>query len=123
MWGKMGAGRISELCPDSASTENVFDKADAGDSEAVKAIELFCAECAPMIANIQCVADPECFAIGGGVSSRPLFIQKLTEAVCNFQKDMGYIYIGMPRIDIRACAWHDNTVGAWLHFMKQQEKR
>jgi len=123
MWGKMTAGRISEFCPGSESTEEVFNKAEAGDRAALSAIKVFCRECAPMIANLQCVTDPECIAVGGGVSSRPLFIKLLCEAVKEHQQKMGYIKFGMPSIDIRACAFRDNTVGAWLHFMKQQEKR
>ena len=123
MWGKMGAGYICELYSDAESTEEVFDKAEAGDRKALNAIKKFCRQCAVMISNIQCVADPDCVAIGGAVSSRALFIDEMAKAVRKHQEDMGYIMFGMPPVKIKACAWHDNTVGAWLHFMKQQEKR
>ena len=123
MWGSMGAARICELSGCCESTEEVFTKAEAGDSACLEAIKTFCRECAVMLSNLQCVTDPECISVGGGVSARPLFIKLLDEAVKEHQSEMGYDRIGMPSIDIRACAFNNNTMGAWLHFMKQQEKR
>ena len=125
-WGFMGgSARVSmfygKLQGDSAAIkpEEVFRLAQVGDEKALAAIRMFCDEMAPAVSNLQCVTDPDVIAFGGGISEQPLFIELMQESIRIFQQKWGLCDIGMPEICVAACRYHDNTMGAYLHFLQQ----
>ena len=95
--------------------EVLFDRANNGDSDALGAIRDYCHGLAIPLCNIQCVLDPERFAIGGGISAQPLFLEILQEEVTAAHR---YHVPGMPLPHITACSYFNdaNLLGAVFNF-------
>ncbi len=80
------------LDADKVDGELVFEAVNSGDKDAEESLTQIARWIAIQIFNIQAILDPEKFAIGGGVSAQPAFINTIKTAI-------EHIY-GQPRISI-----------------------
>ena len=110
------AGR-KRLDPDTVDGVLLFRDAKAGDEIALDCLNEFAHEVAVQIFNIQTLLDPDRFAIGGGISAQPLFL----EAIRNKLKKLyGVCLYDIPRAEVVACKFQNdaNLYGA-LHCYLQ----
>ena len=107
---------------DTLSGEEVFVLIEAGDEAAESAFSAYCRTAAREIHNIQCFLDPERICLGGGVSQNPLFVQRVREAVEQFNDALPFAF---PNPEIVPCKFFNdaNLIGAYQHFMRMRAKR
>lgn len=99
---------------------SVFEYINNQDPEAVAIFERFCQHVAGQILNLQYIIDPEIFAIGGGISVQPVFLEGIKKAVETI-KTANPHHIATPNIvtcHFRSAA---NLYGALYHFLLQHE--
>ena len=110
------AAQVKGVAPEEMNGVKVFDLAEAGDPDILQVLDEFTLEIAKMISNLQFIYDPERFAIGGGISSRPIFI----ETIRKYVNLIGSQYPeGVPTAQIEACRYRNdaNLIGALENFM------
>ncbi len=98
--------------------EELFALAGHGDEDALAALRRYCSELAVQILNIQCVLAPERFAVGGGISVQPLFLQILNEEIRAAKKFSDEVF---PLPHVVACRYFNdaNLLGAVYNFRGQ----
>lgn len=99
------------------SGEELFDAAEAGDEVSLACLRDYTRDIAVQIFNLQNILDPERFAIGGGISRRPLFIELIRESL-----DEIYASFPLPltRAELVRCAFMNNAnlIGAVQGLLK-----
>lgn len=125
VWGRRGgSARVSQHYQDlsrQADTmmpEEIFDLAQNGDETALAAIGKYCDEIAMAATTLQCITDPEVIAFGGGISQQPMLIPLVEQSIRTLHRRLGLRRFGMPEIRVVACQYHNNAMGAYLHFLK-----
>lgn len=102
--------------------EIIFHKANCGDIKAQEAIEEFCHHLAIVINNLQFILDPEMFAIGGGISVQPLFLQYLRRELLKLNQFYPWQF---PHPEITNCKFYNdsNLIGALYVHVKSLETK
>ncbi|MDO4336968.1 MAG: ROK family protein [Eubacteriales bacterium] len=102
--------------------EKIFSMANCGDEEALECLRIFCNHLAVQITNYQFIFDPERFAIGGGISVQPLFLQMIKEEL----KKINRVYPhNVPIPEVTTCKYFNdsNLIGAlYVHLQEKEEK-
>lgn len=104
------------LNPETVDGMLVFDGVNRQEMQALEALEEFTKEIAVQIFNIQTILDPERFAIGGGISAQPVFLEYI-------QKNLEELYTqcpyDVPHAEVVACKFQNdaNLVGALQCFL------
>ena len=98
------------------SGEEFFHAAESGEIDALNCLNQFSRRVAVQIFNIQMILDPEKFAIGGGISERKIFIDKIRE---NLESIYLECPINFPHVEVVPCKFRNdaNLIGAlftWL---------
>ncbi|MBR5001014.1 MAG: ROK family protein [Firmicutes bacterium] len=90
----------------------VFERAENGDEHALWSIRSVARDLAMLAFNLQCVVDPDVIAIGGGISSDPMFIQFVKEEIREFAD---HIVPGAPIPEVTVCKYGSsaNLIGAF----------
>ena len=109
--------RRKGLPPECVDGLRLFSDLQAGDADAAACLEAFAHEAAVQIFNIQTVLDPGRFAIGGGISAQPLFLEAIRRrldalyAACPYE---------LPRAEVTACRFLNdaNLYGALHCFLR-----
>ena len=104
------------LAPESVDGIMVFEGVKRQEADAMECLQRFTKEIAVQLFNIQTILDPERFAIGGGISAQPVFIEyiknNLTElyAGCPYQ---------VPHAEVVSCKFQNdaNLIGALQCFL------
>lgn len=104
------------LDPSKVDGVMVFEGVNNQDADAVACLVQYTKEIAVQIFNLQNVLDPERFAIGGGISSQPIFIEyiknnlKVLYAKCPYH---------VPQAEVVSCKFQNdaNLVGALQCFL------
>ncbi|MCI9361427.1 MAG: ROK family protein [Hungatella sp.] len=110
------AASVKGVDKESITSFDVFRWAEEGDEAALWALDLFTRDIAYMIINLQSVYDPECFAIGGGISRQPLFLDTI-------RKNLNYYHslcpFPVPKPQVVECKYHNdsNMIGALKYFL------
>ncbi len=99
---------------------SVFKLVREGDEAAITGLRNLCEKAAFHFFNLQSVTDPEVFAIGGGVSNDPLFLEYLREAVDAVGEKFPY-YFAKPKLISCTFRSDANLVGAAYHFEREYE--
>lgn len=111
------------ISSDGLTGEEIFSDANRGDEQALKCLRAFSQRLAVQIMNLQFIFDPELFAIGGGISEQPLFIQLLREELTKLQPVFEKHFPGIPLPEITACKFFNdsNLVGAlYVHLQNRR---
>ncbi len=100
----------------------VFRKIREGDECVEEGLRIFCRRAAWNLYNLQVITDPEVFAIGGGISNEPLFIDYLREAV---EELAGVIPQHFEKPELVPCTFKAsaNLVGAAYAWQLQEGAR
>ena len=95
----------------------VFQAVNEGDSKALQSLKRYTSEIAVQIFNFQNLYDPDLFAIGGGISAQPIFIETIREQLKELYASCPYY---VRRAEIVPCTFQNdaNLIGAWQCFMK-----
>lgn len=98
----------------------VFEAVNAGDPEALDCLQRFTKEIAEQIFNIQTILDPERFAIGGGISAQPLFIEYIKNNLKELYLKCPY---HVPHAEVVSCKFQNdaNLIGALSCFLTYYE--
>ena len=106
------------LDPSGVDGVRLFRDLQAGDQTAADCLNAFAREIAIQIFNIQTVLDPDRFALGGGISAQPAFL----EAV---RKNLGELYgacpYKIPQAEVVTCRFRNdaNLYGALSCFLQE----
>ncbi|MBU5594742.1 ROK family protein [Amphibacillus sp. MSJ-3] len=97
-----------------------FEYINAKDPEALEVFNHFCKNVAIQILNLQYIIDPDVFAIGGGISIQPAFLQGINEAIELIKRENPH---HMARPKIVTCHFNSsaNLYGALYHYLLQHE--
>ena len=96
--------------------EKFFDAVAKNDPIADKCLERFTRRIAVEIFNLQMLFDPQRFAIGGGISAQPIFIDRI---ISNLEKLRADCRFDLPHPTVVACKFRNdaNLIGALQQFI------
>lgn len=98
----------------------VFDAVKNGDADALNCLEQYTKEIAVQIFNLQTILDPQRFAIGGGISAQPIFIEYIKRHLELIYADCPY---PIPHAEVVSCKFHNdaNLIGALQCFLVNEK--
>lgn len=102
--------------PEDVTGELVFDLINNNNAEMLDALYKFARGVAVKIFNLQMLFDPECFALGGGISIQQSFIKAVQDQIDELCKNaLPYL----PRPEVVACKYHNdaNLFGALYRYL------
>lgn len=100
--------------------EGVFRYLNEGNLEALTIFDRFCHHLAAQIINLQYVLDPEIFAIGGGISVQPLFLDRLRKAIDEILTRNPH-HVAKPKLTTCHYRSQSNIYGAlYQHLLEYQ---
>ena len=127
-WSEIGStlglvnhyARRSNKDPAGLNGKIVFERAEAGDEDAIFCIDYFFQIFAYGLHNIQHVYDPELILIGGAISERPDFVPRIEWALDALYAQMMGL---MSRPSVAACGSGNdaNLIGAVYHLLQKNE--
>ena len=91
------------------------------DGEVVDILEEWFEAIAKFCYNIDCILNPECICIGGGISQDPLFVEKIQEKIEDiFTK--AYLF---RKPVVKTCLYHNdsNLIGAYYTYLQKVAKK
>ena len=96
----------------------VFNAVNSGDEIAKSCLNRFAREIAVQIFNLQTVIDPQRFAIGGGISAQPVFLEAIRD---NLKKLYAACPYYVPHAEIVTCKFQNdaNLIGALQCFLAE----
>jgi predicted NBD/HSP70 family sugar kinase len=94
----------------------VFEFIKEDDEEANTIFNEYCIQLGTLILNLQYILDPEIFAIGGGISSQPILIDRIVWAI-NELKQKNPIHTANPKVVTCRFRNDANLYGALYHFL------
>ena len=96
----------------------VFNAVNSGDEIAKICLNRFTREIAVQIFNLQTIIDPQRFAIGGGISAQPVFIDAIRENLKNLYAVCPYY---VPQAEIVTCKFQNdaNLIGALQCYLAE----
>lgn len=94
----------------------VFDAVAKQDEDAIHCLQRYTREIAVQIFNLQTVLDPERFAIGGGISAQPVFIEYIKN---NLKALYAECVFHVPQAEVVSCKYQNdaNLIGALQCFL------
>lgn len=127
VWGnREGIGHLCKRFADKRALDAdqvdgimVFDAVHNGDADAIDCLQKYTREIAVQIFNIQTVLDPERFAIGGGISAQPIFIEYIRD---NLKELYANCIYHVPQAEVVCCKFQNdaNLIGAVQCFLSQE---
>lgn len=104
--------------PDALTGKIIFKLAEDGDTEVSDEINKFMRRLAVGIYNLQFILDPEKILIGGAISQREEFVEKINETL----QQMKYEPEGLT-VKVERCQFGNdsNLIGALYHFLQRQK--
>lgn len=104
---------------DKKDGEAVFQFIKQNDEQANQVFDEYCLVLASQILNLQSILDPECFAIGGGISSQAILFERISWAINEVKRANPFLRVNP---EIVACQFRSdaNLYGALYHFMEQK---
>lgn len=94
----------------------IFDMAEAGDLEVEDEIEKFYTRLSVGIYNLQYIIDPEKILIGGAISHREGFIERLNQHLSRMKQNQESLEIQVERCQFGN---DSNLIGALYHFLQR----
>ena len=103
---------------DALDGKMIFDLAENGDTDAQDEIEKFYQRIAVGIYNLQFILDPEKILIGGAISHREGFIDRINETLQQIKYDAEGLTVKVERCQFGN---DSNLIGALYHFLQRQK--
>ncbi len=107
------------ISADELDGKKIFELAESGDEVCKEEIENFYFNIAKGIFNLQYIYDPEKILIGGAISSREDFIDKINENMDLLMNTMTHAQV-RPVIDKCKFGNDANLLGALFHYLQSQ---
>lgn len=109
-----------ELDEEEVDGIQVFNAVNQGDEDAKACLQQFTREVAVQLFNLQTVLDPERFAIGGGISAQPIFIEYIKKNLKDLYAKCPY---EVPHAEVVSCKFQNdaNLYGALQCFLAKRE--
>jgi predicted NBD/HSP70 family sugar kinase len=98
--------------------EAVFEFINGQDQEAMAIFDEYCLHLAVQILNLQYILDPEAFAIGGGISSQPVLIERLNWAIQVIKTNNPH-HAASPNLVVCEYRNDANLYGALYHLLNK----
>ncbi|WP_195428927.1 ROK family protein [Clostridium sp. D46t1_190503_E9] len=127
-WSKTGAvgallenvAKLKNINEDEIDGKKVFELAENGDLDCINAIDEFYLNNALGIFNIQYMYDPEKIILGGAISSRPDFIDRINEKLDIIMGDLSDAKV---RPIIEKCKFENdaNLLGALFNYLQRNK--
>jgi len=110
------AGKAKNMPAEELDGYKIFEYANNGDEDIIKVLDDFTYKLAVQIFNLQCILDPEVFAIGGGISSQDILIEYIEKNVDKYHKN--FIF-DVPKPNVVRCEFRNdaNLIGALYNFI------
>lgn len=98
-----------------------FQQVREQDEIAIKVLHEYCKKIATAFMNLQAIYDPQCIAIGGGISAEAILLDTIKEELQLVYKSFPF---PVPQAKITTCAYHNdaNLVGALYQFLQQEHR-
>ena len=96
----------------------VFEAVHSGNKAAIACLDKLTLKVAVQICNIQNLLDPERFAIGGGISAQPVFIEYIRNHLNEIYDKSEF---NLPRAEVVTCQFRNdsNLIGALQHHLEK----
>lgn len=110
------AAKVKNIPAKELDGRKIFEYANNGDEEILKVLDDFTYKLAIQIFNLQCILDPEVFAIGGGISSQDILIEYIQK---NIDKHHSGFEFFVPKPKVVRCKFKNdaNLIGALYNFL------
>lgn len=101
--------------------EEIFELANNGNEKVLQALDEFTFNIAVQLFNIQVIFDPERFAIGGGISSQPILLEKIIK---NHERLCEVEISPIQPVSIVPCQFRNdaNLIGAYYQLLNELQK-
>ncbi len=76
----------------------LFDWVNRGDEDALRGLHEYSKQLCLWILNLQCILDPQVFAIGGGISAQPALLEAVLTTMRSTMADLPYRELPSPRV-------------------------
>lgn len=96
----------------------IFEAVNSGDEVAIDCLNKLTRRVAVQIANLQTILDPQRFAIGGGISAQPIFIEYIRKQLDELYNQSEF---KLPRAEVVACQFLNdaNLIGALQCYLEK----
>jgi len=116
------AAKVKNVPVEELDGYKVFEYANNKDEDILKVLDDFTYKLAVQIFNLQCVLDPEVFAIGGGISEQDIlidYIQKNVDKYCKDFENISGLSLYVPKPKVVRCEFRNdsNLIGALYNFI------
>ena len=112
--------KVKKIYPDkNMDGKMIFEEAENGDQNCLKAIDEFYSALAAGIINVQYIYDPEMIFIGGSISSNDIFISGLKKKVDEILNDLKQFYKIKPVVKAATYKKDANILGALAHHLQE----
>lgn len=110
------AAKIKSIPAEELDGYKVFEYANNRDEDILKVLDDFTYKLAVQIFNLQCVLDPEIFAIGGGISAQDILIEYIQKNVDKYYRI--FEEFNFPKPKVVRCEFRNdaNLIGALYNF-------
>ena len=110
--------KVKKIYPDKdMNGKMIFEAAENGDENCLKAIDEFYSALSAGIINVQYIYDPEMIFIGGAISSNDIFINGLNKKINDILDDLKQFYKIRPVIKPATYRKDANILGALAHHL------
>lgn len=110
------AAKVKNVLPEELNGYKVFEYANNGDKDILKILDDFTYKLAVQIYNLQCIFDPDAFAIGGGISSQDILMKYINKNLDKYHNVFNF-HFSKPKV-VRCEFKNDaNLVGALYNFL------
>ncbi|MDR3593396.1 ROK family protein [Clostridium sp.] len=110
------AAKAKDILSEELDGYKVFEYANNNDEDVLKILDDFTYKLAVQIFNLQCVLDPEIFAIGGGISAQDILIEYIQKNIDKYCESFKF-YTPKPKV-VRCEFRNDaNLIGALYNFL------
>ncbi|MFW2489890.1 ROK family protein [Clostridium chromiireducens] len=112
------AAKSKNMSAEELDGYKVFEYANNCDEDILKVLDDFTYKLAVQIFNLQCILDPEVFAIGGGISSQDILIEYIKKNVDKYHKNF---ISDVPKPNVIRCEFRNdaNLIGALYNFINR----
>lgn len=109
--------KVKNISVEELDGYKVFDFANNKDEAVLKILDDFTYKLAVQIFNLQCVLDPEVFAIGGGISAQDILIEYIQKNIDRYHKF--FESFNFPKPKVVRCEFRNdaNLIGALYNFI------
>jgi predicted NBD/HSP70 family sugar kinase len=110
------ASKVKNIPAEELDGYKIFEYANNGDRDILEVLDDFTYKLAVQIFNLQCILDPEVFAIGGGISSQNILIEYIKKNVDKYHDSFVF---GVPKPNVVRCEFRNdaNLIGALYNFI------